>query len=100
MSQITDTFEATGTSDEIISDVIDIAIRHTGTASIDVERQMPSGNWIKIKTGITADYNETWNFGRGVYVTLRLNCTSYTDDAEFAMTAPEPWLPSDQIIYA
>jgi hypothetical protein len=80
---ITGTFSGTGQSAVCYGKTIDIAMNFAGTASVDVERRMPDGDWIKIETGITADYNEVAEYPSPV--ALRLNCTAYTNDVEYVM---------------
>ena len=58
-----------------------------GTASVDVEQRINAA-WIKIDTGITADYSRV--FESPVIEALRLNCTAYTNDVVYRMdTGPE-----------
>lgn len=52
-----------------------------GTASIDVEEQMPSGDWIKIETAITADASLSYE-GASATV-LQLNVTAHTSAVEW-----------------
>lgn len=85
MSTITGTFSATGQSSTCTGKAIDIAMNFAGTASVDVERQMPDGDWIKIETGVTADYNKVAEFASPT--ALRLNCTAYTDAVEYLLKA-------------
>lgn len=88
MSTVTSTFSGTGTSSVITGRKIDIAMDFAGTASVDIERLLPNGNYIKIETGITADYNKVAEFPANV--TLRLNCTAYTNAVVYVMqTGPE-----------
>lgn len=79
------TFAATGQSAEIEGSKFDIAMNFAGTASVDIERKMPDGDWIKIETAITADYNQEAEFV--LPVVLRLNCTAHTNDVEYFMQA-------------
>lgn len=83
MATVTGTFSGTGQSDPIIGRAIDIAMDFAGTASVDVERRMPSGSWIKIETAITADYNEVAEYPGNV--AIRLNCTAHTNNVEYVM---------------
>jgi hypothetical protein len=56
-----------------------------GTGSVDVEEKMPSGNFIKIETGITADYSKVYDgFGP---TTLRFNVTSHSAPIEWKIDA-------------
>lgn len=85
---VTGTFSGTGTSSVITGRKIDIAMDFAGAASVDVERLLPNGNYIKIETAITADYNKVAEFP--VNVTLRLNCTAHTNNVVYVMqTGPE-----------
>lgn len=77
------TFAATGTSSTITGDYITIKMDFAGTASVDVEEQMPSGAWVKIDTPITTDYRKEYQ--SGAQSVLRLNCTAHTQDVEYAM---------------
>lgn len=85
---VTGTFSGTGQSPVITGRKIDIAMDFAGTASVDVERLLPNGSYIKIETAITADYNKVAEFPANV--TLRLNCTAHTNDVFYEMqTGPE-----------
>lgn len=86
-SQVTGTFSGTGQSNIITGRVIDIALDFAGTASVDIERQMPSGAWIKIETAVTADYNEVAEFPAAV--SIRLNCTAHTNNVAYVMQTGE-----------
>lgn len=68
------TFSAPGQSESIARELLDISMRFPGAASVDVELKMPSGNWIKIETGIIADYHKV--FDSGAMQELRLNATA------------------------
>lgn len=83
MATVSGTFSATGQSTAIVGRVIDVAMDFAGTASVDVERQMPSGAWIKIETAITADYSKVAEFPGSI--ALRLNCTAHTNNVEYVM---------------
>lgn len=88
MTAVSSTFSGTGQSDPIVGRKIDIAMNFAGTASVDIERRMPDGDWIKIETAITADYNKVAEFP--AQVALRLNCTAHTNNVEYVMqTGPE-----------
>jgi hypothetical protein len=86
-SPINGTFSATGTSTSIVGRQISIRMDFSGTASVDVEIQMPSGAWIKSPdaTGITADYDKIYDAG-GIGTALRLNCTAYTNSVEYSLS--------------
>lgn len=85
MSIVTGTFSGTGQSSEVIGRAIDIKMDFAGTASVDVEVEMPSGAWVKIETGITADYCKVAEFA--VPNVVRLNCTAHTDNVEYTIKA-------------
>lgn len=80
------TFSGTGTSAAIVGRQIAIRMDFAGTASVDVEVQMPSGAWIKNADGtaITADYDKVYD--RGVVTALRLNCTAHTNNVEYSLS--------------
>jgi hypothetical protein len=80
---VSSTFSGTGQSSVITGRHIDIAMNFAGTASVDVERLMPDGSWIKIGTGITADYNYVAEYPANV--SLRLNCTAHTNNVVYVM---------------
>ncbi|RTM07419.1 MAG: hypothetical protein EKK31_11695 [Hyphomicrobiales bacterium] len=54
-----------------------------GTGSVDIEEKMPSGNWIKVVTGITADYSNVWE--SPAMTTIRLNVTAHSSAIEWAV---------------
>lgn len=82
------TFTGTTQSSVIVGRKISLRMNFTGTATVDVEERMPDGDWIKIETGITADYRKV--FESPDNSALRLNCTAYTNDVEYVMaTGPE-----------
>lgn len=64
---------------------ISIKMDFSGAATVDVEELLnATGNWIKIDTGITADYHKIYD--APVQTTLRLNCTAYTNSVDYALT--------------
>lgn len=77
------TFSGTGVSEVEFGRFLDISMDFAGTASVDIEVEMPSGSWIKIETGITEDYHMIFNSTSGQ--NIRLNCTAHTDDVEYAI---------------
>ena len=80
------TFTTTGTTDPIGGRKVGIILDFAGTASVDVEMQMPSGAWVKVPdtgTGITADGPLLLEWPTDVQV--RLNCTAHTNNVEYAM---------------
>lgn len=83
MAIVTGSFAGTGTSAAIAATKITIKMDFAGTASVDVEEQMPSGSWIKVVTAVTADYRSVYE--SPTLATLRLNCTAFTNAVEYAM---------------
>jgi len=77
------TFSGTGTSTPVFGRSINIALDFAGTASIDIERQMPSGSWVKVQTGITTDIDQVLEYP--AKVTVRLNCTAFTNPVEYVV---------------
>lgn len=77
------TFSATGQSQAEHANFMDITMDFAGTASVDIEIQMPSGSWIKIETAIVADYHKVFSSASGQ--NLRLNCTAHTNNVEYAI---------------
>lgn len=86
MAIVTGTFSGTGSSAAIAMCHGVISMDFGGTASVDVEEQIPTtGLWIKIVTGIVADYRQ--NYDSAVIRTLRLTCTALTNNVEYSMEA-------------
>lgn len=83
MAQVAGSFAGTGQSAVIAGTKITIKMDFAGTASVDIEEQMPSGAWIKVVTGTTADYRSVYE--SPTMATLRLNCTAYTNAVEYIM---------------
>lgn len=83
MPQVAGSFAGTGTSAAIAGTKITIKMDFAGTASVDVEEQMPSGAWIKVVTGTTADYRSVYE--SPTITTIRLNCTAFTNAVEYVM---------------
>jgi anaerobic glycerol-3-phosphate dehydrogenase len=54
-----------------------------GSGSVDIEEKMPSGAWIKVVTGITADYSNVWE--SPAMTTIRLNVTAHVSAIEWAV---------------
>lgn len=54
-----------------------------GTGSVDIEEKMPSGNWIKVVTAITADYRTVYESASAT--TIRLNVTAHSAAIEWAV---------------
>jgi len=87
MAQVSGYFTGTGQSAAVSGDRIGIYMDFAGTASVDVEVQMPSGAWIKVVTGITADYAQVYDANG---VALRLNCTAHTNNVEWNLVSTSP----------
>lgn len=79
------TFSGTGQSGVVVGSSIAIRMDFSGTASVDIETQMPSGNWLKYGSSITADSNQVVDFG--VMTAVRLNCTALTNNVEYLVAA-------------
>lgn len=77
------TIAGTGPTAAASGAYIDIALDFSGVATVDIEKQMPSGVWIKIETSITADYNKVYS--STTEVNLRLNCTAFTNAVEYSL---------------
>lgn len=84
MAQISGTFAGTGASAAMAAPTITIQMDFAGTATVTVESQMPSGAWIIVET-VTADYHKV--FDQGGAVPIRLNCTAFTNNVEYALTS-------------
>ncbi|MBW3099222.1 hypothetical protein [Pseudohoeflea coraliihabitans] len=84
MASVNGTFSGTGQSDTMTATKITVKLNFAGTASVDIEAQMHDDSWIKIMTGITADYLETFDPG-GIPETIRLNCTAHTDNVVYEL---------------
>ena len=80
---ITGTFAGTPTSPEISGRKADIVMDFAGTASVDIERRLPGGTWIKIETAITADAERQKSYAAPT--ALRLNCTAHTNNVVYAL---------------
>lgn len=85
MAIVSGTFSGTGQSAVIAAKKIHIRMDFAGTASVDVEVQMPSGSWIKTATGIVADYDMAYH--SAAMTSMRLNCTAHTNNVEYTMEA-------------
>lgn len=81
---VTGTFTTTGTSNPIGGKKVGVMLDFAGTASVDIEMQMPSGAWIKRTTGITADNVALVEWSSDVQV--RVNCTAHTNNVEYVLT--------------
>lgn len=77
------TLTGVGTTPIEYGNYMDIMLMFDGTASVDVEVQMPQGDWLKIDVGITSDYHKIFSSASGQKV--RLNCTAHTDDVKYAL---------------
>lgn len=60
-----------------------VKLDFASTGSVDIEEKMPSGNWIKVVTGITADYSNVWE--SPAMTTIRLNVTANGSTIEWAV---------------
>lgn len=81
---VSGTFTGTGQSDTCYGNKIVIKMDFAGTASVDLEAALGS-SWIKVETGITADYFKV--FEAPVMQELRLNCTAFTNNVVYEMQA-------------
>lgn len=87
-STVSGTFSGTGQSSVIVGRNIDVAMNFAGTASVDIERRMPDGDWIKHGSSITTDSSTLVTFAANT--AIRLNCTAHTNDVEYVLqTGPE-----------
>ena len=78
------TFTGTGTSTPVAGMKFKLVLDFAGTASVDLEEQLPDGSaWIKVATGITADYSQ--NYETSQMTTLRWNCTAHTNNVGWFM---------------
>ena len=75
-------FRATGSSEQVAGQFVEITMNF-GEGSVDIEKQMPSGQWTKIEAAIVEDYGNV--FSSPVRAVLRLTCTSYVSPIEYAM---------------
>lgn len=77
---------ATGATAALVAGTkISITLDFSGTATVDIEMLLNhTGNWVKIETGITADYHKIYD--SPVIATLRLNCTAYTSSVDYSLT--------------
>ncbi|MGY2995463.1 hypothetical protein [Mesorhizobium sp. URHB0026] len=83
MTTVAGTISGTGATAAIVGRKIKVKMDFSGTASVDIEEQMPSGAWIKRTTAITADNVSTIdNFSMAA---IRLNCTAFTNSVEYSM---------------
>lgn len=79
----TGTITGTGATAAVVGKNFSIKMDFAGTASVDIEEQMPAGSWIKVATGITADNRQV--FESPTSTALRLNCTAYTNDVVWSL---------------
>ena len=80
---VTGSFAGTGQSNPIVARKVHIAMDFAGTATVDIERRLPSGTWYKIATSVTADYIQGFDFYAPTAV--RLNCTAFTNAVEYVL---------------
>lgn len=83
MAVISGTFADTGQSATVAAPIITIQMNFASTGSVNVESQMPGGDWIVIET-VTADYHQVVE--QGGAVPIRLNCTDATGNVDYALT--------------
>lgn len=79
------TIAGTGATSPVVGRTFSIKMDFAGTASVDLEEQMPSGAWVKVATAITADNRQV--FESPTPTALRLNCTAFTNNVEWALEA-------------
>lgn len=80
----TGTITGTGATAAVVGKSFSIKMDFAGTASVDIEEQMPSGAWIKVNAAaVTADNRQV--FTSPVSTALRLNCTSFTNNVEWSL---------------
>lgn len=84
MSVVSGTFTAASQASEAVgADLITIQLDFAGTASVDIESQLPDGAWVVVDTK-TADYHGV--FEQGGAVPVRVKCTAHTNDVKYALT--------------
>jgi hypothetical protein len=83
MAQITGTFSATGASAQITGSRVTIQLDFAGTATVQIQSQMPNGAWILVDTK-TADYHGVFE---PATTPIRLNCSAYTNAVDYALTS-------------
>lgn len=88
MSVVSGTISGTGATAAIVGRKIKVKLDFAGTASVDIEEQMPSGAWVKRTTAVTADNIST--IDNVAPAAIRLNCTAFTNNVEYSLeTGPE-----------
>lgn len=88
MAIVSGSFAGTGQSNSVFARRVHITMDFAGTATVDIERRMPSGTWVKIATSVTADYSNGFDFYTPT--AIRLNCTAYTNAVEYVLqSGPE-----------
>lgn len=83
MTTVAGTIAGTGATSAIIGRKIKVKMDFAGTASVDIEEQMPSGAWVKRTTAVTADNIST--IDNVSIAAIRLNCTAFTNAVEYSM---------------
>jgi hypothetical protein len=84
MSVISGTFTAASQASEALgAEEITIQLDFAGTATVDIESQLPDGTWFTVESK-TADYHGV--FEQGGAVPVRVKCTAHTDDVKYALT--------------
>lgn len=86
MAIVTGTFTSaapTTSSAAVFGTKVRVKMDFAGTASVDVEERMHNGNWIKLESGITADYMKVYDSPVGA--TIRLTPTAVTNDVVYSL---------------
>jgi hypothetical protein len=83
MTQITGTFTGTGQSATITGQRVLFLLNFAGTASVNVEVQLPDTSWIILQT-FTADGTYSWDTRNCAKLPFRLNCTAHTNNVYYA----------------
>lgn len=83
MATVTGTFTGMGASDSVSGKKMDARLRFTGSATVQLESKMPSGNWMVEEANITTDYHKVIDVAS--FIEYRFNCTVHTQDVEYAI---------------
>lgn len=83
MATVTGTFTGAGASDSVSGKKMDARLRFVGTATVQLESKMPSGNWMVEEANITTDYHKVIDVAS--FIEYRFNCTAHTQDVEYAI---------------
>lgn len=81
MAAVSGTFTATGASASIKGKKLDARLRFAGTATVQLQSKMPSGDWMVEEDNITADYHKVVDIAS--FIEYRFNCTAHTNDVEY-----------------